>query len=127
VNTNNEPVLEGGGVERFEKFDIVPLIERHAATGIIRNEIVGTSAEGRSIHHLTCGEGKTTILLWSQMHGDESTATMALFDLFNFFTARDDTPKIFPCFSSLHFRFSGPLRAGPTEHHHLYCGRHFLQ
>jgi hypothetical protein len=30
------------------------------------------------------------VLLWSQMHGDEATATMALFDLFNFFRARDD-------------------------------------
>jgi hypothetical protein len=28
--------------------------------------------------------------MWSQMHGDESTATMALFDLFNFFSARDE-------------------------------------
>jgi hypothetical protein len=74
----------------FKHSDIVPLIERHAATGMISNTIVGTSTEGRSIHHLTYGQGKTKILLWSQMHGDESTATMALFDLFNFFTSSDE-------------------------------------
>jgi hypothetical protein len=74
----------------FKHSDIVPLMEKHSATGIFRNEVLGTSSEGRSIHHLTLGHGKTKILLWSQMHGDESTATMALFDLFNFFTAKDE-------------------------------------
>src|SRR5690606_4079409 len=29
-------------------------------------------------------------MLWSQMHGDESTATMVLMDLFNFFSGSDD-------------------------------------
>jgi hypothetical protein len=74
----------------FKHGDIVPLIEKHAGTGLFRNEVLGTSSQGRSIHHLTLGQGKTKILLWSQMHGDESTATMALFDLFNFFAAKDE-------------------------------------
>ncbi|HEY5822795.1 MAG TPA: M14 family zinc carboxypeptidase, partial [Cyclobacteriaceae bacterium] len=43
-----------------------------------------------SINHLTLGNGKIKVLMWSQMHGDESTATMALFDLFNFFSAHDE-------------------------------------
>ena len=30
------------------------------------------------------------MFLWSQMHGDESTATMALFDIINFLSADDD-------------------------------------
>lgn len=29
-------------------------------------------------------------MLWSQMHGNESTATMALFDLFNFLEGKGD-------------------------------------
>jgi hypothetical protein len=33
---------------------------------------------------VTHGHGPTTVLLWSQMHGDESTATMALADIFAF-------------------------------------------
>jgi hypothetical protein len=44
---------------------------------------VGTSAEGRSINLVTVGSGKTKILSWSQMHGDESTATRALLDMLN--------------------------------------------
>ncbi|RCK72074.1 MAG: hypothetical protein IGBAC_0666 [Ignavibacteriae bacterium] len=46
---------------------------------------IGKSFEGRKINLIKIGEGKTKILLWSQMHGDESTATMAIADIFNFF------------------------------------------
>ena len=55
-------------------------------------EVVGRSAEGRDIRHLTFGSGETTVLLWSQMHGDESTASMALADIVRFFDQRADHP-----------------------------------
>ena len=45
---------------------------------------VGKSYQGREIHLIQWGKGKTKVFLWSQMHGDEATGTMALFDLFNF-------------------------------------------
>ena len=51
------------------------------SSGMITSEVLGRSAEGRAIHHLTIGRGGTAVLLWSQMHGDEPTATSALFDL----------------------------------------------
>jgi len=44
---------------------------------------LGKSTEGRSIYQMTFGRGQRKILLWSQMHGDESTATLALMDIFN--------------------------------------------
>jgi hypothetical protein len=44
----------------------------------------GVSAEGRSINLLSLGTGEKKILLWSQMHGDESTATMALLDALSY-------------------------------------------
>lgn len=43
--------------------------------------IVGKSVLGQPIYFYTIGSGKTKILLWSQMHGNESTTTKALFDL----------------------------------------------
>ena len=52
--------------------------------GLLSMEELGTSLEGRSIYLLRCGMGTKRVLLWSQMHGDESTATLALCDLFNF-------------------------------------------
>lgn len=44
---------------------------------------IGTSEENRPIMQLKIGNGSKKILLWSQMHGNESTGTRALFDLFN--------------------------------------------
>ncbi|WP_405604863.1 M14 family zinc carboxypeptidase [Polaribacter sp. Asnod1-A03] len=44
---------------------------------------IGTSEENRPINKLEIGTGSKRILLWSQMHGNESTGTRALFDLFN--------------------------------------------
>src|SRR5207247_8238712 len=41
--------------------------------------------ESRSINMIKVGKGEKRVLLWSQMHGDESTATLALMDMFNFF------------------------------------------
>lgn len=42
---------------------------------------IGRSVQGRPIRAVTYGSGPVTVLLWSQMHGDESTATMALADI----------------------------------------------
>jgi hypothetical protein len=46
---------------------------------------LGTSEKGTPIYTLQIGTGEKNILLWSQMHGNESTGTKALFDLFNCF------------------------------------------
>jgi hypothetical protein len=44
---------------------------------------VGESVEARSINLIKLGGGQTKVLMWSQMHGDESTATRALLDMLN--------------------------------------------
>ena len=44
---------------------------------------LGTSIQGREIGFIEIGTGGFKILAWSQMHGDESTATRALIDLFS--------------------------------------------
>ena len=49
----------------------------------------GESYSGRDINLITTGKGEKKIFMWSQMHGDESTATMALFDIFNFLSGSD--------------------------------------
>jgi hypothetical protein len=56
-----------------------------ASPDLFEVEQVGESVEGRSINHVRVGTGPFRVLLWSQMHGDESTATSALFDLFEYF------------------------------------------
>jgi hypothetical protein len=54
---------------------------------------IGRSVLGREIRAITWGSGPTTVLMWSQMHGDESTATMALADLLTWLAADDPDPR----------------------------------
>ncbi|WP_407430162.1 M14 family zinc carboxypeptidase [Arcticibacter sp.] len=70
--------------------EMQPLISKHVSSGLLRSSLQGTSVQGRKINHLVAGKGKTKVLLWTQMHGDESTATLALFDIFNFLSATDE-------------------------------------
>lgn len=53
--------------------------------------VVGQSVLGKPIYQLLLGSGKTKIFMWSQMHGNESTTTKALFDFINFL--HSDTPE----------------------------------
>lgn len=53
---------------------------------------IGSSNQGRTIRAVRFGHGKTTVLLWSQMHGDESTATMALADILRFLAEANGDP-----------------------------------
>ena len=76
-----EPTIKN---RRFKHKDIIPLIQKLSPPFEI--EKAGKSMEGRAIFLVKIGKGKTKVLLWSQMHGDESTATMALMDIFNFFS-----------------------------------------
>ncbi len=45
---------------------------------------IGFSVQDKPIYSYTIGIGKTKILIWSQMHGNESTTTKAIFDFLNF-------------------------------------------
>lgn len=45
-------------------------------------QIEGKSVLEKPIYSVEFGQGKTRIYMWSQMHGDESTCTKAIFDLF---------------------------------------------
>jgi hypothetical protein len=65
-------------------------VEPSISSSALRTEEIGRSLLGRTIRSVTFGEGNTTVLLWSQMHGDESTATMALADLFRFLAEATD-------------------------------------
>lgn len=75
---------------RFKHEDIDSLIKAHQESGVLDVSQIGQSVQGRSIYELEYGQGDKTVMLWSQMHGDEPTATMALFDLFNFLRGEDD-------------------------------------
>ncbi len=61
---------------------IEPIIKKLPSS--FGSEQIGTSFHKKPIYKISIGTGKTKILLWSQMHGNESTGTKALFDIFQF-------------------------------------------
>lgn len=75
--------------KRIRHSDIVPLINKHKENPLFEISTAGISPEGREIYLISAGKGKTRIFMWSQMHGDEPTATMAIFDMLNFLSAND--------------------------------------
>ena len=69
--------------------------------GLIAIVEEGVSSEGRKIPLLRVGSGPTGILLWSQMHGDEPSATMALLDILNWLGANHSDPAVQELLSKL--------------------------
>ncbi|GMN08871.1 M14 family metallopeptidase [Croceitalea sp. MTPC9] len=74
---------------RIKHHQLQPLINNFRANPKFVVQKVGESIEGRDLSLISLGSGKTNIFLWSQMHGDEPTATQAIFDLLNFFNSND--------------------------------------
>ncbi|MBI5463869.1 MAG: peptidase M14 [Ignavibacteriales bacterium] len=75
---------------RFTQSQLLEWLKPYVEKNVVAAESLGTSAEGRTISLYTFGAGPTKVFLWSQMHGDEATATMALVDMFNFFSKNPD-------------------------------------
>lgn len=69
---------------RIKHHQLQPLLEQLASTPGFQVNRVGTSIEGRSLSLISIGAGDTDVFLWSQMHGNEPTATQAIFDICNF-------------------------------------------
>ncbi len=76
-----EPSLEK---RRIKHSDIQGLIQKIGANPKFEVQKVGESIEGRDLHLISIGSGDENIFLWSQMHGDEPTATQAIFDILHF-------------------------------------------
>ena len=76
------------GWRRFKHKDILPLIKNLSSDHIHTIEL-GKSIEDRAIYEIKLGKGKKNVMLWSQMHGDEPTSTMVIFDILNFLQATD--------------------------------------
>jgi hypothetical protein len=80
-----------------------PALVRHAelekylselrALGVQISE-VGRSVAERAIYQMEFGRGPLKVFMWSQMHGDEPTATGALLDLFAYMQKHRDKPWV---------------------------------
>jgi hypothetical protein len=87
-NQNKEESIYG----RYITLDsIEPLLQKLNTSSQLK--IIGESVLGKAIYSYQIGEGKTKVFLWSQMHGNESTTTKALFDFLNVLNSGSDLAK----------------------------------
>lgn len=66
---------------------LLPLLDFYAP--IFEISMLGPSEKKQHIHCLKVGKGKIKVLAWSQMHGNESTTTKALFDFLKFLSQKE--------------------------------------
>jgi len=70
---------------------IKPLLDKLNTNNQV--QIIGQSVLGEFIYSYQIGTGPTRVYLWSQMHGNESTTTKALFDFINLLNDETDFAK----------------------------------
>ena len=80
------PLIEGRYVSPIDLKPITNLWDSFVVKGLS-----GVSVNGNSIPVYRFGSGDKTILMWSQMHGNESTTTKGLVDFIGFLTAASQT------------------------------------
>lgn len=96
VNMRNETKFYSDFIRLYSSFKVLELNGRYINYSHIekplqrlsskfRTTIIGHSTLGIPISSISVGSGKIKILAWSQMHGNESTTTKAVFDLLNGF------------------------------------------
>ena len=85
--TIKQPALEK---QNIIPADIYPIIEKIKTNAKFNVKLVGHSYLDKLIYKIRFGNGKTKVFMWSQMHGDEPTATGSLFDLINFINAPEN-------------------------------------
>jgi uncharacterized membrane protein len=97
--------VQGQGDDIADRYRVAALTDRKAGpdpywaaltpslrSPDLRVDTIGRSALGRPLRSVTFGRGPTTVLLWSRMHGDESTASMSLADMLRFFAEGGNDP-----------------------------------
>nr|WP_224484308.1 M14 family zinc carboxypeptidase [Robertkochia sp. 3YJGBD-33] len=100
---------------RVKHEDLLPLISGLKKKTDVEVNKVGQSIEGRDLYLLSLGSGETDVFLWSQMHGDESTATLAIFDILNFFDSKDFKDEKSLLLSNLRIHFLPMLNPDGAE------------
>ncbi len=90
---NEQYKLDGVSGRYVTLEDIEPILEQWNTSQQLKVE--GNSVLQKPIYSYTIGTGKTKILLWSQMHGNESTTTKALLDLLLFLNSGTKEALVF--------------------------------
>ena len=100
---------------RIKHHELLPLINNYRQNPKFDVTTVGSSIEGRSLSLISIGSGETDVFLWSQMHGNEPTATQAIFDILNFLDRNDFENEIGEILKNLRLHFLPMLNPDGAE------------
>lgn len=75
------------------------------APGLFEIRLLGHSVEERPIRMVSIGSGDIDVLLWSQMHGNESTATRSIVDLLSFLAENREQKSVNSLLQDLRIHF----------------------
>jgi hypothetical protein len=104
-------------MEMKHEFVVEKMHHIHKLNSNIVFEEIGKSVEGRSINMFSFGKGDTKLLLWSQMHGDEATATAGLLAIFNFIAQNFDSKFVKSIYDNLSIHAIIMLNPDGSEHY----------
>ena len=108
---------------RIKHRQLLPLMEELSKDPNFEINTVGRSIEGRILKLISIGKGDVDVFLWSQMHGNEPTATQAIFDLINFLQSEDFQEEKSEILSNLRLHFLPMLNPDGAE---VYARRNTL-
>ena len=77
---------------RVHNRTILPFLNNLPKTFEVKE--IGRSVQNRAVHSVSFGTGSIKVLIWSQMHGNESTTTKAIIDFCNILSAITDDYEI---------------------------------
>lgn len=75
------------------------------APGLFEIRLLGHSVEDRPIRMVSIGNGDIDVLMWSQMHGNESTATRSIVDLLSFIAENREQKSVNSLLQDLRIHF----------------------
>jgi hypothetical protein len=75
------------------------------APGLFEIRLLGHSVEDRPIRMVSIGSGDINVLMWSQMHGNESTATRSIVDLLSFIAENTEQKSVSSLLQDLRIHF----------------------
>jgi hypothetical protein len=84
--------VEAIKVRRFTHAEFWKAVQPSLKSPKFTTKEVGKSMHGRALRTVTFGKGPVKVFMWSQMHGNEATATMSLADMFAFFASNEPSP-----------------------------------
>ncbi len=92
ISTEYESIKESSVQGRYVVYEQIESFLKKAGKDFVV-QTVGESVLGVPIKSMTLGNGPKKILMWSQMHGNESTTTKAVLDLINYLGSESANAK----------------------------------